>query len=268
MNPREMKMREALDELEKSFTAATQDLVHFYRDTQEGIATTKEQQGEILHKFYYAAGGDVDQPPVEDGDGVIAINFTKSEAETIIFALERVADSMTRYPRILTELTFVALVARFEAFFADLLRFIFSNRPEMMKSRNSITYEEVLSYESMTLLTLDLADQEVQRLSFKSFKDQATELEKRFGLRVGTTTEDIETLAEAFSRRNLLLHSDGFVNDLYLNRHPEPEMTEDGRIVTDDKSWQSILSVSLRCAKYLRKQAEEKLMLSPTEVRQ
>jgi hypothetical protein len=127
---------------------------------------------------------------------------------------------MGHFPGMLVEMAFIHLIAAFEAFLSDLLRAVLVHRPEMLKSDKRVTFEEVIDADSKDELISRLADREIGSLTYASFRKQASYIEERFGPVLQLSSEELGDLAEAYARRNVLLHNAGVVDQRFKDLAP------------------------------------------------
>lgn len=118
----------------------------------------------------------------------------------------------------LQEMALVYAIALTEAFTKEYLQLIYVNKPEVIKSRRQVTFEEVLSYGSIEELRRALAEKEVVDISYRSVDDLAEYLNYKFNLGIGDGLDWRQMFREAHYRRNILVHNRGIVNDLYASK--------------------------------------------------
>jgi hypothetical protein len=118
-------------------------------------------------------------------------------------------------------MAFIYLVAHFDAFLADVLEAVLVSDPNCLKSKKKqLTYEEILAYTTIEEIKTFIAKREVHEFGYKSIKDQATYFKDRFNILLEDSGISIEMLSEIVAARNLLVHSNGVVNHIYLNIVP------------------------------------------------
>ncbi|RKR72096.1 hypothetical protein [Marinobacter nauticus] len=119
-----------------------------------------------------------------------------------------------KHKSFLTEMTLSYLVAHQEAMLKDYLHCILVNRKSLLKSKSSITYQDVLSYTSMKSLIAHLAQKEVDQLGFGSIDD----VERYFSSKMNINLSNFEKwddIVEASFRRNIFIHNKGVANEKY-----------------------------------------------------
>jgi hypothetical protein len=122
-----------------------------------------------------------------------------------------------KHKSFLTEMTLSYLISYQEAMLKDYLFNILTNRKSSLKSKNKISYDEVLSFTSIKSLIVSLAQKEVDQLGYGSIDDVEKYFFERFNIKL-SDFESWEDIVEASYRRNLVIHNKGRTNDLYCKR--------------------------------------------------
>lgn len=150
---------------------------------------------------------------VAEGRGKKATTHVSENVSSLIL---RVAGQMQQR-RFFAEMALVYLVTRLEAFLKDYFAEYLLQDPRRLRSSNTLTYEQALSFSSMTALKRGLADREAEKLGYGSIDDVAQAMEKRFSVRL-SEFPNWTTVREMVYRRNLLVHNKGIVNDVYRSK--------------------------------------------------
>ena len=87
---------------------------------------------------------------------------------------------LSRYVPLVLELTFCRTVDYYLVYVSDLLTLIFQTRPEMLKSNEQISLEEVLEYSDMKDLLHAITEKKVFQLSLKGVRALNEDLKRRF----------------------------------------------------------------------------------------
>ncbi|MRV75545.1 hypothetical protein GJ700_27890 [Duganella sp. FT92W] len=117
----------------------------------------------------------------------------------------------------MAEMSLVYVISRLEAFLKDYAREMLLARPEMLRSSNQMSCEEVLSYRSMAAVREALANREADGLGRGSIDDIAVYFEKKANISL-SNFDAWEAIREHVYRRNLVVHNRGFVNELYRKK--------------------------------------------------
>lgn len=178
-------------------------------------------------------------PPSEWAPGTRLVPLELKEIVGARKALDSVLGARSRYREMVAEMALTAVVAAFEVYLLDSLRVVLVNRPEMIKrSKKTVAYADVVEAPSKEALIAQLADREIRGLGYETVPAQAQVIQNRFGVDLADTDGvTIESIAETFARRNLLLHNDGTVNETYLATSGVTEVAIGDRLQTSVAYW-------------------------------
>lgn len=156
---------------------------------------------------------------IEDG-----FKFLNGSSTTETAVLTKILDSARRIDRLqksnvpdmLRISIFLGLFSAYDAFTGDLLRAIYSKRPELLnKLTQTVTVSSLLQFSSFEDLRSSILEEEIDRFRRASYIEQFSELHKSFDIPL----KDFNRWAnfvECSQRRNILTHNDGIVNAQYL----------------------------------------------------
>lgn len=173
-------------------------------------------------------------------------NFN-SERESISKMKEDFTDKMKTitYPSIIYKTTLIYAVSSFEVFLNKFLIIIYEEEPRTLKSNaKSMTYEEILSHSSFKSLKGKMISSVLHDFFYKSISEQFIIINKKFGFKLEfnkakSTIFDklvnLETLTEIFSIRNIILHNDGIVNDIFVKNNPASKYKLGDKIILDSE---------------------------------
>lgn len=157
--------------------------------------------------------------------------------EIIAGAFAGVADLSTeeRYEnsQFLLRMFFCAEVDNFLTYVSQLLALLYRHRPECLKSSETVKIQDVLSHETMPELISMLADKRVQSLAYKSIIDLNDDLSRTIGFGLFEEEKRLKRAAAIVDLRNLVVHSRGIVNSIYLRKAKKSELKEGLRIPLD-----------------------------------
>lgn len=117
----------------------------------------------------------------------------------------------------LAEMALAYLVSHLEEFIKTYMYRVLVDNPRMLRSGATLSYEEALSFSSMKALRSGLADREVESLGYGSIDDVATYFLKKLGIELSTFSQ-WQSLREHIYRRNLIVHNQGRINDIYRRK--------------------------------------------------
>lgn len=107
-------------------------------------------------------------------------------------------------------------VDNFLSYISDILTQAIISRPDLLKSQEQVTMEEVLGHDSIEEFVQWAAERHINQLSFKGLEEIARYVEKRLGLSIHSSEEDWQTLKRAVAARNLTVHRRTVIDDRFL----------------------------------------------------
>jgi hypothetical protein len=201
---------EQLKRVGQTFSEAAFALLAFTKQIAPAIDSIKAANITEFEKFALAEHRGEEHALISDLDS--------GELTDKFFAM---SDVMFRhsdeYSRIMRRMALVYLIALYDALLCDLLKVVFRRNPKMLKSgERTMTYEEILSFETTDGLVSRIVDQEVYKFGFLSLSDQAMYVHKRLKLQLTHSSTELSELIEFREVRNLLVHANGVVNEKYI----------------------------------------------------
>jgi hypothetical protein len=123
------------------------------------------------------------------------------------------------HPEIFYKSNFIVMLSYFEYLIKDVVKCFYLNYPESLKRKDkNLTYKELLDFESLDDAFAFIVDKECNNMTYSSFKEYMVEIiDKRLKVK-NFECPNIESINEAFQRRNILVHNNGIVNDIYLKK--------------------------------------------------
>jgi hypothetical protein len=117
----------------------------------------------------------------------------------------------------LLEVILVRHVENYLNYLSSLLKEIFLERPETLRSSEKIELAYVLKHDSLDDLVKSVAERKVENLSYSSFEDLRGFFDDRFGL-ILFPDANLPTVAEAFETRNISAHNRCLIDKRYCSR--------------------------------------------------
>lgn len=112
-------------------------------------------------------------------------------------------------------------VDNYLSYLSDLLKLVFTTRPETMRSGETVRLDELLRHQSMDDLISGLAEQRVEVLGYKSIRELSNYLDSHIGFSLCDDPEIMEGIAFIVDLRNLTVHNRGIINRRFSSRHPK-----------------------------------------------
>ncbi|MGW3943881.1 hypothetical protein [Streptomyces phaeochromogenes] len=107
-------------------------------------------------------------------------------------------------------------VDNFLTYISDILTQAIVTRPDLLKTQEQVTLEEVLSHSSLEEFVRWAAERRVNQLAFKGLSDIAEYVEKRLGMKLHSSDDDWKSLKESVAVRNPTVHRRGVVDERFL----------------------------------------------------
>ena len=126
----------------------------------------------------------------------------------------------------LTEMTLVYLISSHEAFLKDYLKAVLTSRSEILSSAKTLTFEEIVSFQSMNELRLHMAEKELSTLAYESIDDVARYFGNKFNIDFESNFELWSIVREASYRRNMIIHNKGLTDKKYCAKTGYKELAK------------------------------------------
>jgi len=116
------------------------------------------------------------------------------------------------------EMIFSRAVENFLTFASELMAAIYTTRPTTLRTSETITVEEVLSYGTMDDLIQLLTERKVERLSYKGMQDLRNYLNEKLNFDLFPDPDCLSRAVRIVETRNLITHNRGVVNRTFLRK--------------------------------------------------
>ncbi|MFE2486138.1 hypothetical protein ACFXGR_23130 [Streptomyces mirabilis] len=107
-------------------------------------------------------------------------------------------------------------VDNFLSYVSDILTQAIITRPDLLKTQEQVSLEEVLNHASLEDFVRWAAERRVNQLSFKGLSDIAQYVEKRLGMTLHSSEDDWTSLNEAVAVRNIIVHRRAIIDERFL----------------------------------------------------
>ena len=142
---------------------------------------------------------------------------TTQELRAISAIGDGVLDDFMKHIQFFLETMLVRHVENYLNYLSGLLFEIFTQRPETLRSSESLDAAMVFSHASMDDLIRTQAQRRVESMSYRSFQDLAAYFTDRFGLQL-FPDEQMGPILEAIETRNISVHNRCVINQRYIKR--------------------------------------------------
>lgn len=217
----------------------------YLRHVDTAVTKLHVQHQRLAARFEAAKAGEADPNPPKANEEIWPMELTEHQVDLVIKVMKWSVGQSAAYPNITHRMSFVYLVALFDAFLSDAFSAVAKARPGILKSsKKQISYERVLEFGSIGALIEFIVTRELNELSYKSIGDQAEYYKDRFGVSLGDSGIAIAALVELRATRNLLVHNNGIVNQIFIELVPETTLNI-GDAVKIDASYLEIAMKNL-----------------------
>jgi len=192
------------------------------RNSEDAASFTILAEGENNKLTVFREGTNYDATNLNDDVNIQAKgnSFSLSPKDIILMQtiLKEYNRSLTSQPEILFSMSFIYLIAVFDAFIVDILTAVLKKKPEILKGVNEkLTYKEVIELNLSGDLINKLVEKEINRFGYESIKEQVKYIKDRLGIDIEDSGATVDELAEIREIRNILVHNSGSVNTIFLN---------------------------------------------------
>lgn len=173
---------------------------------------------------------------------------------------EKYKDELNISKEVLYEQALISLIAIFEAFIDNTLKWIFTYNEDSRKNiKVKLSYSEVLENLDSTVEIINMI---INRLvdehhGWDSKYDLLNSKPHKISVR---SRPEYNVIRDAVNKRNLLVHHRRIVNEYYINKDKNTKYAIGDRIHINEKYYNKIQSAINRLVKYLDKQLKEKYL--------
>ena len=143
----------------------------------------------------------------------------------------------------LYEVSLISLISSVEWFLSQILHSHFKNYPRLVtaNSQKPFTYSDLEKFNTLDDAKQFLIDQKVDEIIRSDFKSWIDFLKMTLKLDLSFCELSLNFAEEVFQRRNLLVHNNGIVNNIYLNKTSSEVLQKfklkKGSVVTIDNKY-------------------------------
>lgn len=150
---------------------------------------------------------------------------------------------LVKQPAILNESMIMMLLVKYEEAIAGIYRFLLEAYPQAYLSGKSITYAELVSVESnFEDIKERFIDKEIDEFMRLSISDWYKTFETKHTAKFEFKDKDFDNFKEVYYRRNLIVHNQGIVNEIYKNNIPESSVKIGEQLEVDEEYLNSAFS--------------------------
>lgn len=134
-------------------------------------------------------------------------------------------------------MTYVHLVTLFEAALSDIIRAALLYKPQILKSKKTISYEDILNESDMTSLVAKIVDKEISDLTYGSIDDLIECHKNKLHMPIDFLPEEKDELNWCKAQKNLLVHNQGRVDAKFLRMTAVKKYSIGESIVITESDW-------------------------------
>ncbi|WP_125513624.1 hypothetical protein [Streptomyces sp. WAC 01529] len=135
------------------------------------------------------------------------------------------------------ELGLTRCVENFLCYVSDVITDALIARPELLRTQEQVTLEDVLEHESIEGFISWAAERRVAQLSFKGLEDIAQYIKKRLGLELHQEETDWLKLKKGVALRNLIVHQRGVIDQRFIYVTGQTDLTKGSAYKTTMKDY-------------------------------
>jgi hypothetical protein len=110
------------------------------------------------------------------------------------------------------------LANNFLVYLSEILQTVAKTRPEILRSNERITTEDILQFDNVSDIVSFIADRKISELSYGGLKESERFIRDRLGLELFDNQDQRELLTILVELRNIQTHNRGRINELFLKR--------------------------------------------------
>ena len=129
-------------------------------------------------------------------------------------ARERLAEFSSIQSRNIT----ISLVDNFLCYLSEIIQNVMIKRPEILRSSESIRFDEVLQFSKFADLKQYIVDKKINELSYRGMGEFESYVQSRFGIDLFASDEERSLLTIFIESRNIITHNRGVPNDIFMKR--------------------------------------------------
>ena len=163
--------------------------------------------------------------------------FSKEGFETDPVKARDAVICLFQQPDFLSESVLVMLMIKYEDSISSIFRYAIEKHPQAFLSKKSITYSELMTMESdIEEIKRKFIDDEIDAIMREPISDWYNTFETKHKTKFLFSDNLFENFKEIYYRRNLVVHNQGIVNDIYL-KYVKDSKTKKGKKLFVDKEY-------------------------------
>lgn len=129
-----------------------------------------------------------------------------------------------KYGPLLSRNLVIGMANNFFSYVSEMLQIVLRRKPEVLRSSERLTNEEVLQFTRMSELVAYMADKKVNELAYGGIRGVEDYVRERLGVSLFDSEEQRVKLTVLAELRNIHTHNRGIVNEIFLRRVGQPKL--------------------------------------------
>jgi hypothetical protein len=195
----------------------------FVRESLRAVVAASQQAAEIQRKIKITPPeeGNVEFPVFDPqlGAQVDTLSFTKDEYNELLVKMEIAHSARSTHPEVLLQMSLTHACALWDALFADVIRATMLSMPQHLKSKETMTWDEIIEHQLQGSLVDVLVERRIRKISYSGVREQLTYVKERLGVDLLSSKKvDVEALELIRLKRNAVTHNGARVTNEYAVR--------------------------------------------------
>ena len=129
-----------------------------------------------------------------------------------------------KYGPLLSRNLVIGMANNFFSYVSEMLQIVLRRKPEVLRSSERLTNEEVLQFTRINELVAYMADKKVNELAYGGIRGVEDYVRERLGVSLFDSEEQRVKLTVLAELRNIHTHNRGIVNEIFLRRVGQPKL--------------------------------------------
>lgn len=154
-------------------------------------------------------------------------------------ALKVIKYDYSNHRQLVNELMLSRAVETFDLYVLNILREIFTSKPEILKSDKKVDASTLIELRTPEEIIFYLAENQISELGYKPLTELRKWIADRTGLDLFISEDIFDIVLFATEVRNLIAHNDCMTNDVIMQRlgemYSELEISDTGKVIISDE---------------------------------
>lgn len=219
-----------------------QYIIETASDLREQIKGEEKNGNDV--KIIELSAGEGDDNPLQ---------MTREKFESVCLWAELENRVKDKYPQIINIMSLIYVVALFDGYLLDIIKFCLLKRKEIIRSlpKRELKYEEIFQFNDMNDLQSYVIEKIISDLGYGNIKGKFDFINNKLKIKLDEYEPQINKLNELYATRNLLVHDKGIVNQIYIKAVPDTRFKPGDIRPIDDEYLNDSIETMIILSKYL-----------------